>query len=1178
MVPARRSCSSTPLLVYMPHATVVHLFNYIDSQELRGDVLIFAKSAAHRDALGDALTCCHLRAPLVLVHSHLPYSAGPPRVLVGTPTLDFMLDTPMAHRIQHVIDFGIVYRIRQDTANDWEEGMITRTMADARTSAANKVAPGACLRIYADETSLRNDTLATHKLVHDLCQAKILVRCGRRYLKHFPITLQCTTLSPPVARLMTLLDVEAAVARIVHRAPFVAMGIGVAAIVGRHVGPFAQLNYKACISGSIPQNVLKYLKAWASRLGLSHQKVVKAIQGTTWEEVFPLVQQGYRDNMAIAAGTRGQYIAVQSGDILRWRYASPDAHAIVYTHRQGNHVLSCLPIEASYVIAATQATRVRSPLQLTNDVPIEAMQAWFEARKIVASLVSATEVDLVCGAQVDLPTVVAEWTEVMHRKALETPLVVPLGPRNMSMVLTAGLRISDAVSHADFLVMGCELKSLTTEELLSIHEIPGLWNRDNQSSMVLGTRKAAESLWDHMSNVSVRALSAEHSTFQPATVGVRLVVKVYLGKSTGRALVHGIPSSTWISRVQPSWKWNIQENVDLVSMYTPKAVAATLTNLPEHMDEIDIAELLQIEPRYVAVERTVQIMTHLPCVTRLFRALDAENVTQATRSLRYTEFSMEVQPADIPRALRLVYDTLPATNQVVNQPLRVHWSLSTTTGSHPSADHSKTMHTSIIIDRRDFGREIGLVHFGLGSAIANAARLTPSFVWLPALAVPWVHVDLPQVEHTGGPLFRLYGSQTQRDANKKAMRELAAAPPSPPVATYETCVICFEPQASYQLGICGCRFCLPCLAQACDTKCMDPEFVGEFQCPTCRERIGTEDLSALLRPKALRTFAVRMAKFMSARIPHTIRQCPSECVFFGRMRQETLECRECKSGWCMRCSDKMGKPVAAHKGFCDKRWDSEFWTAFATEATLAGARACPQCGTYVVKDGGCNHVACSAPNCQTHFCWKCVQAFSHIQASPSAQGVIQDIQEGHEQGFPESDGLDVDYFVMDRDSFYMSYDPENMSALEAACSGDHLDRSPQSFLYGDPGRRVHRALYVVVLRELSKFGDVGPERERGPRRPRASFLALFDRFQKIEHASSIHGPPFFGEGMASQLASLSALRTDLYYPQPTPPQPTPNQPNPIHSTQPTQPTSTPPTQPISTPPTQPIEKRGKYND
>ena len=432
-------------------------------------------------------------------------------------------------------------------------------------------------------------------------------------------------------------------------------------------------------------------------------------------------------------------------------------------------------------------------------------------------------------------------------------------------------------------------------------------------------------------------------------------------------------------------------------MYTPKAVAATLSHLPEHMDEADIAELLQVELRHIAVERTVKLMTHLPCVTRLFRALDPENVTQATRSLSYTEFSMEVQPADIPRALRLVYDTLPVTNEIVNQPLRVHWSLHTTPGSHPSADHSKTMHTTITIDRRDFQREIGLVHFGLGSTIANAAHRTPSFLWLPALAVPWVHVDLPHVEHTGGPLFRLYGSKQQRETSKKAMRELAAAPCGVSSATYETCVICFEPHASYQLGICGCRFCLPCLAQAFDTKCMDPDFVGEFQCPTCRERVGVEDLSVLLRPRALRTFAVRMAKFMSARIPHTIRQCPSECGFFGRVRpgqhQETLECRKCKTDWCMRCSDKLGKPVAAHKGFCDKRWNSEFWAAFATEATLAGARACPQCGTYVVKDGGCSHVACSAPNCQTHFCWKCVQAFSHVQSSPSAQGVIQDIQE-----------------------------------------------------------------------------------------------------------------------------------------------------------------------------------------
>jgi len=108
--------------------------------------------------------------------------------------------------------------------------------------------------------------------------------------------------------------------------------------------------------------------------------------------------------------------------------------------------------------------------------------------------------------------------------------------------------------------------------------------------------------------------------------------------------------------------------------------------------------------------------------------------------------------------------------------------------------------------------------------------------------------------------------------------------------------------------------------------------------------------------------------------------------------QQSFDCQECNTTWCVRCSDKVGTAVASHQGFCDKHWDSAYWKDFAEEAALAGARACPQCGTYVAKDGGCSHVSCIAPNCQAHFCWKCVQAFSHVQLSPPAQGVVQTIQ------------------------------------------------------------------------------------------------------------------------------------------------------------------------------------------
>ena len=1006
---ATRTGLRQPLIANMPLATVVQLSHWICKQSLRGDVLVFARSAAHRDALCEAWRCCNLGVPVERVQTHLSFCNGGPRVLVGTPMLDYMLDTTMTNRVQHVIDFGRVYRLRQDTGNDWEEAYITPAMADGRMAAAQSAAPGVCLRLYPADGALPSDTLATHQLSHDLCRAQIMVRCGLRALDQFPVPLEAGNFPPSVARLMARLSVEIPVATILHRAPSLAVGIGIAALVGRHGGPFVQQSYEACkAQGRLPVGVMKHVKAWASCLGHSPRKIAKALCETTWDDVMPLVCKGYQNTVALAVGDRQQYIDVRTGDILKWRYASTssgEGDVLVYTHRQENTILSCLPVPVSMVEARVQSTRVHSPLRLDNDVQIRAMQAWFETQKVVAWLVSPREVELACGTQVNLSHVVAEWTDTMRRKALDTPLVVPLAGRgdstrkNMSMVFTAGLRFSDAVTTSDFLVMGCELEALTTPDLVFLHKTPGLWNQENGPSMILATRKEAEGMWDHVDNVFVRALGTSHQKFQPCQVVLRLVIKVYVGKSTGRAVVHGCADKAWMSRVDPAWQWEVHEDVDLVSLYTRKAVASTVFNIPEHMDEVDVAALLQVDPCHVTLERTVQLLTQLPCVTRFFRALDPDNVMKASRSLRFTEFSMEIEEANVAKTLRMIYDILPRTNEIVNQPLRVYWSLRTTMGSHPSALFARapSATTTIHVNRHNFAKELALVNVGMASATREAAHRTPTLSWCPSLAAPWVTVALPHVESTGGALFRLYGSDEERTRNRQALRRMADEAPPPPPGKYGLCLICFEPAASYALAICGCRFCPSCLAQAFETKCMDTAFVGELQCPTCRERVCTEDLSFFLRPTALRMYAFRIAKFLSSRIPDVIRECPTKCGFFGRVRpsihQQSLECRQCNSSWCVRCSDKVGTAVASHKGFCDKRWDSAYWKAFAEEAALAGARSCPQCGTYVVKDGGCSHVTCSAPNCQTHFCWKCVQAFSHVQASPPAQGVIQTIQE-----------------------------------------------------------------------------------------------------------------------------------------------------------------------------------------
>jgi hypothetical protein len=138
-----------------------------------------------------------------------------------------------------------------------------------------------------------------------------------------------------------------------------------------------------------------------------------------------------------------------------------------------------------------------------------------------------------------------------------------------------------------------------------------------------------------------------------------------------------------------------------------------------------------------------------------------------------------------------------------------------------------------------------------------------------------------------------------------------------------------------------------------------------------------------------------MAGFLSKKDPRMIQACPASCGFFGRLGSvdQSLHCPLCMQRWCIGCTEASGVLQTAHKGFCVDKQDMTFWKTFAEQATEAGARSCPTCNAFVVKDEGCNHVTCVAPFCNTHFCWKCGLAFSHIQSSPQARGIIQNIDD-----------------------------------------------------------------------------------------------------------------------------------------------------------------------------------------
>jgi len=74
----------------------------------------------------------------------------------------------------------------------------------------------------------------------------------------------------------------------------------------------------------------------------------------------------------------------------------------------------------------------------------------------------------------------------------------------------------------------------------------------------------------------------------------------------------------------------------------------------------------------------------------------------------------------------------------------------------------------------------------------------------------------------------------------------------------------------------------------------------------------------------------------------------------------------CQQVWCRNCQATI-EPSQKQKHVCECK--KELQQLLKRE----GWKRCPGCNIPVQKSAGCNHIACSAPGCNTHFCYRCGQ-------------------------------------------------------------------------------------------------------------------------------------------------------------------------------------------------------------
>ncbi len=959
----QRSLFPRPEVLYMPSLSAASLVNWLHQQTLEGDVLVFAGSNCQRDQLAMALRACSLE-PVYVVKTSLPLRIRKaPRVLVGGDSLDGLILSScdaLVDGVQHVVDFGVCARIRSDTGNDWEPVPITIAMALGRRSVVGRRGRGVCLAAYENDDWLSRSPFATHLLRKGVCQAKLRSRFRGDVLHDFPIDLgPCP--SNQEATIMTLLDVERPVARMVLSSASPEAGIGLAAVVAREeaAGPFPKHPYEKLQEGLASKELTAIIYRWARGLGTAPQRVLKAVRVTPWQQAVTAVAQAYRHTTAVNTGARRLFVDVASGDLLRCKFSHTAMPAVAYTHRYKADIVAYVPLPSSPVELRQASVRVEG-----DPKPAE---AWFECRSVVAIHRRATgELKLVCGQQVDLDAILAQWTAMNLSKLRHAPLPVPVGP-SMHIIFSAGLQLTDVVHDDDTVLIECGASS--THDLSRIHEMPAVRVRGN--TLLLPSRDEVRKLCQTLSQVT--GVNARSLRPDLPRLRAELVIRTYLGRSTGRVTIRGAGDDAWQDRVRASWGWTV--------------VQSRIHHVAPSLDEFDVADMLGVDPFRVTVERSTNIVAQLACVHDLLSELSVPVTTH--RTLRTNDAVVRLEANTAEHIIRGVMDALPSRNDAVDQPLRIFWivRVQSLSGSRP------TTHGVI----RQASPGAASVRQAIQLAEAQLTAALPDVLWIPSLA--GLSVSLPHANNNvqrDGSRFLVYGSSSERQAARRSLRILQQRKATAPDDTH-VCSICFDSPAGFTLRLCGCRACIGCVSTTFEMKCRDTSFRGLLECPFCHAPATAEDIRATVSELGLRTHALKMAGFLSKQNPRLIQECPAPgCGFFGRLsssENKTLACPLCMQCWCITCTEASGVLQQAHKGFCLEKRDVAFWRTYAEEAKEAGAKPCPSCNTFVVKDEGCNHMTCVAPSCNTHFCWKCGLAFSHVQSSPRALGIIETIDD-----------------------------------------------------------------------------------------------------------------------------------------------------------------------------------------
>jgi len=204
--------------------------------------------------------------------------------------------------------------------------------------------------------------------------------------------------------------------------------------------------------------------------------------------------------------------------------------------------------------------------------------------------------------------------------------------------------------------------------------------------------------------------------------------------------------------------------------------------------------------------------------------------------------------------------------------------------------------------------------------------------------------------------------------------------------TFE-CGICFEtyPEDSVaKIDRCNHQYCQECMSTYLMSKLEERR--SPIVCPVCSATDGRTDPGVIGEEIARQvglTQAYQRWNELGLANSSVIAQCPKCNVFVVVDRDEyestgKVSCprQGCRDYRCKKCS-KLVRLNEKHT--CGGSIFFRFWKRRVRDDTAQldklikkkKWKRCPGCQTPMEKTEGCNHMICIAPECRTHFCYRC---------------------------------------------------------------------------------------------------------------------------------------------------------------------------------------------------------------